>query len=238
MMRIRRSADRGHFNHGWLDTYHSFSFADYHDPDHMGFRALRVINEDRVAPGAGFDLHPHRDMEIVTVVLAGALQHRDSLGHSAVLKPAEVQRITAGRGILHSEFNPSATEPVHLLQIWLFPRERGLTPDYRQQAFPATADGVLQTLVSPDGRAGSLVIQQDAALYRGVLQDGQSLAHRLAHRRHAWLQLIRGGVRVADDAATATSVQLTTGDGLAVTDAGALTVAANAAAEFLLFDLA
>lgn len=236
MMQVRRSADRGHFNHGWLDTYHSFSFADYHDPDHMGFRALRVINEDRIAPGAGFGMHPHRDMEIVTVMLAGALQHRDSLGHAAVLRPGEVQRITAGRGVLHSEFNASATEPAHLLQIWLFPRARGLTPDYAQQAVAASSDGVLQPLVSPDGRAGSLVIQQDATLYRATLGAGQSLTHVLAPPHHAWVQVLRGGLGVADDGSPA--AVLAAGDGAAMNEIAALTITAEADAEFLLFDLA
>src|SRR6266550_4570151 len=166
MFSIRKSSDRGHFDHGWLNTYHTFSFADYYDPAHMGFRSLRVINEDRVAPGAGFGMHGHRDMEIVTCVLSGALEHKDSLGHGEVLRPGEFQHMSAGRGIRHSEFNPSATEPVHLYQIWLLPRESGLEPSYAQKAFdPAHRTGRWQLVASPNGADGSLKIQQDARIY-------------------------------------------------------------------------
>src|SRR5947208_2815335 len=170
MFHLRQAAERGHFNHGWLDTYHTFSFGDYYDPTHMGFRALRVINEDRVAPGQGFGMHGHRDMEIVTIVLEGALEHRDSLGNGEVLRPGELQRMSAGTGIRHSEFNPSPTEPVHLYQIWLWPRAQGLTPSYEQKPFDSKQKrDRLQLVAAPDGRDGSLTIHQDAELYLGAL---------------------------------------------------------------------
>src|SRR5436190_2216438 len=163
MIRVRKAAERGHFDHGWLDTYHTFSFGDYYDPQHMSFRALRVINEDRVNPGGGFGMHGHRDMEIITLVLAGQLEHKVSLGTGSVIRPGELQRMSAGSGIRHSEFNPSATEAAHLLQIWLLPRERGLTPEYEQREFPAAGrDGQWQMVASDDGRQGSLTIHQDA----------------------------------------------------------------------------
>src|SRR5436190_17208179 len=166
MFNIRKSSDRGHFNHGWLDTYHTFSFGDYYDPAQMGFRSLRVMNEDRVAPGGGFGMHGHRDMEIVTLVLSGALEHKDSLGHGEALRPGELQHMTAGRGIRHSEFNPSATESVHLYQIWLLPRVAGLPPSYSQKAFdPAQRNGQWQLVASPDGADGSLRIEQEARIY-------------------------------------------------------------------------
>src|SRR4051794_4156390 len=197
MIRIRKAGERGHFDHGWLDTYHTFSFADYYDSAHMGFRALRVINEDRVRPGHGFGMHGHRDMEIVTCVLEGALQHRDSLGSGAVLRPGELQRITAGTGVMHSEFNPSATEPVHLYQIWLLPERKGLTPDYEQRAFdPGERDGRLRLVASRDGRDGSLTVHQDAELYLATLRPGGRVRHELRDGRHAWLQVARGGVTV------------------------------------------
>jgi redox-sensitive bicupin YhaK (pirin superfamily) len=231
MLQIRRAGERGHFNHGWLDTYHTFSFADYYDPDSMGFRALRVINEDRVAPGQGFGTHGHRDMEIVTIVLEGALEHRDSLGNGAVLPPGELQRMSAGTGIRHSEFNPSATEPVHLYQIWLLPDRQGLTPSYEQKAFPAAEKaGRFRLVASPDARDGSLAIHQDATLYLATLEKGQEVRHDLKPGRHAWLQVLRGAVAVNDQA-------LSAGDGVAVSDEAALRVRATAPAEVLLFDL-
>jgi quercetin 2,3-dioxygenase len=232
MLTLRKSSDRGHFNHGWLDTYHTFSFGDYYDQEQMGFRALRVMNEDRIAPGAGFGMHGHRDMEIVTYVLSGALAHKDSLGHEEVLRPGEFQRMTAGRGIRHSEFNPSQTEPVHLYQIWLLPREGGLTPSYEQKAFdPAGRDGRWQLVASPTGADGSLVIQQDARIYLAVLQPDQTLDFDLATGRHAWLQVLRGSVELNDAA-------LATGDGAAVSDEPRLFVRAAPPAELMLFDLA
>src|SRR3954454_20676746 len=195
MIQIRRGEERGHFDHGWLDKFHSFSFSDYYDPRQMGFRSLRVINEDRVAPGRGFGMHPHRDMEIVTYVLSGSLAHRDSLGTGSVLRAGELQRMTAGTGIRHSEFNDSTTEPVHLYQIWLLPERRGLEPGYEQRGF---ADeefrGGFRVVVSPDGRDGSLTIRQDATLHLARLDAGEAASYVLRPGRHAWVQVLRGGV--------------------------------------------
>jgi redox-sensitive bicupin YhaK (pirin superfamily) len=232
MIQVRRKDERGHFDHGWLDTYHTFSFADYYDPRQMGFRSLRVINEDRVKPGYGFGRHGHRDMEIVTYVLEGALEHKDSLGHGEVLRPGEFQRITAGTGIEHSEFNPSSSEPVHLYQIWLLPERRGLTPGYEQKAFPdAEKHGRWRVVASRDGRDGSLTINQDAAIALATLDAGRELTYPLAPGRHAWLQVLRGTVGVNGEA-------LTAGDGVAVSAEEALTVRATEASEVMLFDMA
>jgi redox-sensitive bicupin YhaK (pirin superfamily) len=231
MHTIRKAIDRGHLNHGWLDTYHTFSFGDYYDPAQMGFRALRVMNEDRVAAGQGFGMHPHRDMEIVTLVLSGALAHKDSLGHGETLRPGELQRMTAGRGIRHSEFNPSDSEPVHLYQVWLLPREAGLAPSYEQKAFdPAERAGRWQLVASPDGASGSLTIQQNASILLADVAEGQTLKYALAAGRHAWLQVLRGSV-------TANGVALETSDGLAVSDESELELQANRDAELMLFDL-
>jgi quercetin 2,3-dioxygenase len=232
MITIRPGNQRGHFNHGWLDTFHTFSFADYFDPAHHNFRTLRVINEDRVAPGQGFGMHGHRDMEIVTIVLEGALEHRDNLGNGEVLRPGEVQRMSAGTGIRHSEFNPSATDPVHLYQIWLFPREKDLTPGYEQKALdPALRRNRLQLVATLDGRDGALTIQQDAELYLAELTAGASVTHPLRPTRAAWLQVLRGK-------ASANGRTLAAGDGAAVEDETALTILAQEDAEVLLFDLA
>ena len=190
---IRRSADRGHADHGWLDARHSFSFAGYHDPAHMGFRSLRVINQDRVAPGGGFPTHPHRDMEIFTYVLEGALQHRDSMGNGRSLRPGQIQLMSAGSGITHSEFNPSATEPLHLLQIWIHPHTRGLEPSYTEWEPDADTVSLPKVLIiSPDGRESSAVIRQDADIYRIKLQPGETIHHTLAGGRGLWLQVIHG----------------------------------------------
>ncbi len=232
MIAIRKAQERGHFNHGWLDTWHTFSFGDYFDPEHHHFRALRVMNEDRIAPGQGFGMHGHRDMEIVTYVLAGALEHRDSLGNGEVLRPGELQRMTAGSGIRHSEFNRSSTEEVHLYQIWLFPEEKGLTPSYEQRAFPeAERRSRWRLVASRDGRDGALTIHQDADLYLATLDADQQLTFELRPSRHAWLQLLRG-------AATLNGEPMQAGDGAAVSDETTLTIAAEAGAEVLLFDLA
>ncbi len=231
MIRVRQASQRGHFDHGWLDTFHTFSFADYYDPAHMGFRALRVINEDRVQPGEGFGMHGHRDMEIITYVLEGALQHRDSLGSGSVLRPGELQHMTAGTGIRHSEFNPSATEPVHLYQIWLLPERAGLTPRYDQRAFPeAQRQGQLRVVASRDGRDGSLEVHQDVDVFLASLDAGQRVTHTLNPGRHAWLQLLRGAVQLQDR-------KLTAGDGAAVSGEPGLTVATLEPAEVMLFDL-
>ncbi|MGH7392239.1 MAG: pirin family protein [Candidatus Rokuibacteriota bacterium] len=232
MIHVRRSDERGRFDHGWLDTRHTFSFADYHDPRWMGFRHLRVINEDRVQPGQGFPTHGHRDMEIVSYVLAGGLEHRDSLGTGSVIRPGDVQRMTAGTGVRHSEFNASAAEPVHFLQIWILPEAADLPPGYEQKTF-AEADrrGRLRLVGSRDGREGSVTVHQDVALYAGVLAPGEKVAHALAPGRHAWLQVARGVV-------TLNGKRLGQGDGAAASGELELTVAAETAAEILLFDLA
>lgn len=231
MMQVRRSNERGHFDHGWLDTYHTFSFSDYVDPQHMNFRVLRVMNEDRVDPGEGFPTHGHRDMEIITYVLEGALAHKDSLGHGETLRPGELQHMSAGTGIQHSEFNPSSTEPVHLYQIWIFPERRGLAPSYGQRAFPAAErHNRLRLVASPDGRDGSLPIRQDATLYLATLDNGQQVSHPLAPGRHGWLQVLRGDVRLGN-------ATLTAGDGAALSEEPTLTVQATADAEVMVFDL-
>jgi redox-sensitive bicupin YhaK (pirin superfamily) len=232
MIRLRKAADRGHFDHRWLDTWHTFSFADYYDPDQLGFRALRVINDDRVQPGQGFGMHGHRDMEIVTYVLDGALEHRDSLGNGSVLRAGELQRMTAGTGVRHSEFNPSPTEPVHLYQIWLLPERKGLEPSYEQRPFPEEErQGGLRLVASPDGADGSLTIRQDARLYLSTLRAGDVVSHALKPGRHAWLQVLRGRVTLNGHA-------LATGDGAAVSEERALDLSADRGAEVLLFDLA
>ncbi len=232
MLRIRRGGERGHFNHGWLDTYHTFSFSSYYDPEHVQFRALRVMNEDRVAPGQGFGMHGHRDMEIVTYVLEGELAHKDSLGNGETLHAGELQRMTAGTGIRHAEFNPSETAPVHLYQIWLLPEREGLTPSYEQKAFdPASRQNDWQLVASRDAANGSLKINQDARLYLAQVQPGKTLSYELAAGRHAWLQVLRGKVRLSND-------ELSAGDGVAVSEERGFQVQAADNAEILLFDLA
>ena len=222
MLAIRRANDRGHANHGWLDTKHTFSFANYYDARHMGFRGLRVINEDRVAPGQGFGTHPHRDMEIISYVLDGALEHRDSMGNGSVIRPGEVQRMSAGTGIRHSEFNASRSEPVHFMQIWILPRAAGITPSYEQRAFSDDErSDRLRLVVDPEGRDGALAINADARLYASILALGQSVTHELAAGRHAWMQVARGRVEVGGQ-------QLGAGDGASTSDAGTLTIRARA----------
>lgn len=232
MIQVHKSADRGHFNHGWLDTYHTFSFADYRDPEHTHFQSLRVMNEDCVAPGRGFGTHPHRDMEIVTYVLSGALEHRDSMGNGEVLRPGEFQRMSAGSGITHSEFNPSPNEPVHLYQIWLFPETKGIEPSYEQKKFSdEERHNRLRLVASRNAADGSLLIHQDARIYLSRLDAGQEVKHTLDAGRHAWLQVLRGDVTLNGD-------ELHTGDGAGVSDETALSIKANADAEVMLFDLA
>lgn len=227
----RPSGARGHLNHGWLDTYHTFSFASYYDPAHMGFRDLRVINEDRVAGGAGFGTHPHRDMEIVTYLLDGALEHRDSMGSVSILRPGDVQRMSAGTGVTHSEVNASRDEPVHLLQIWIVPERRGLTPEYEERTFPAAdRTNVLRPIVAADARDGAMRIHQDVAVYASILDAGASVTHALAPGRHAWLQVARGGV-------TLNGVTLAAGDGAVVSGEPSLEIVAEQPSEILLFDL-
>ena len=232
MLQIRRSNERGRFDFGWLDTRHTFSFGDYHDPQHMGFRTLRVMNEDRVQPGLGFGMHPHRDMEIVTLILRGALEHRDSLGNGEILRAGELQRMTAGTGIFHSEFNPSMTEPVHLYQIWLRPRERGLTPGYEQRRFdPAQRDGRWQLVATPDARDESLLIHQDATISLGRVRPGEPLTAEIGPERGAWFQVLDGRVQLDDQT-------LEAGDGISVEQRSAMTFRSTDGAELLWFDLA
>lgn len=232
MIQIRKAADRGHFDFGWLDTYHTFSFDRYYDPNHMAFRSLRVINEDRVAPATGFPTHSHRDMEIITYILEGELRHQDSMGNGSVIRPGDVQRLTAGTGVSHSEFNSSQTDPVHLLQIWILPNERGLTPGYEQKAF--TEDerrGQLRLIASADGRSGSVTINQNANVYASILEQAQEVTYELGTGRHVWVQVARGAVSIDGQI-------LDQGDGAGIRDETSVRVVGERAAEILLFDLA
>ncbi|HXJ85258.1 MAG TPA: pirin family protein [Candidatus Binatia bacterium] len=232
MITIRPSAERGGGNHGWLNTKHTFSFADYWDPKWMGFRSLRVINEDRVAPNTGFPTHPHRDMEITTYVLEGKLEHKDSLGTGSVILPGDGQRMTAGSGIRHSEFNPSTTAPVHFLQIWIQPEKAALPPSYEQKSFLETEkQGKLRLIASPDANNGSVKINQDAQLYVTLLKPGEEVTHEFSPGRFGWLQVARGTVEL-------NGKKLNQGDGAAISDVKKLTIKGVDDAEVLLFDLA
>jgi redox-sensitive bicupin YhaK (pirin superfamily) len=232
MITLRRAAERGITRTDWLDSRHSFSFGEYFDPRHESFRSLRVLNDDRIAGGGGFGMHPHRDFEIVTYVVSGSVQHRDSLGHQGTIGAGEVQRMTAGTGILHSEFNPSAVEPLHLLQIWLTPERRGLTPSYEQRLFAAEERRARwRLLASSDGRDGSVTIHQDVAILGSLLEPGDTIRHELSPGRHAWLQVARGKIGLNGQAMMA-------GDGAALSDESALIVTAREGSELLLFDLA
>lgn len=232
MTRIRKSQERGHANHGWLDTYHSFSFADYYDPEHMGFRSLRVINEDRVAGGSGFPMHPHRDMEIITYVVSGTLEHRDSTGGKGLLRAGDLQHMTAGSGVRHSEFNHSRTDPVHLLQIWILPDRKGLPPTYSDTSLTAVnGTGPLKLVAAQDGKDGTLKIHQDVALYVGRLGAGEAIEHVLKPERHAWVQLIEGVL-------TVNGQSLTSGDAAVISNETAVALTAGESAHFLVFDLA
>jgi quercetin 2,3-dioxygenase len=229
---IRSAESRGHENHGWLDSFHSFSFARYHDPKYMGFGPLRVINEDRVQPGAGFATHGHSDMEIISYVLDGALEHKDSLGTGSVIRPGDVQRMSAGSGVRHSEFNHSKTEPVHFLQIWIIPETQGLKPSYEQKTFgPDERRGNLRLIGSRDGRDGSVTIHRDVDLYAAVLSSGQIVTHTVSAGRGAWLQVARGAVNFNDK-------PLKVGDGVAIDAPGLLRIEGEQEAEILLFDMA
>jgi hypothetical protein len=229
---LRPSEQRGHADFGWLNSRHSFSFGHYYDPKHMGFGALRVINEDRVVPGAGFDTHGHEDMEIVSYVLDGALEHKDSIGTGSVIRPGDVQRMTAGTGIRHSEYNHSKTDPVHFLQIWIVPERKGLEPGYEQKAFDAAERrGKLRLLGSRDGRDGSVTIHQDVDLHGSVLDTGEEVSFQVRPGRKAWIQIARGTVTAGDQ-------PLYAGDGYGVTEPGPIAITATDAAEFLVFDLA
>ncbi len=230
MIKLRLANQRGHANHGWLDSYHSFSFADYYDPEQVGFRSLRVINEDRVQGGKGFDLHPHRDMEIVTYVISGALKHEDCMGHAAVMKAGDVQRITAGTGIEHSEYNHSRNIPVHFLQIWLLPSQQGLPPDYAQESFGDAPQNALTLACSPDGRNKSIRINQGCDLFIGKLGPHAKITHSSRNKRNAWIQLIAGTLGL-------NGTMLSPGDGAMVQDELVLHLDSEASAHFLLFDL-
>ena len=229
---LRPARERGHADHGWLKSAHSFSFADYYDPAHMGFRSLRVINDDWIAPSTGFGLHGHRDMEIVTYILHGAVRHQDSSGGQGVLGRGEVQSMTAGSGIRHSEYNASDSETLHLLQIWLQPNARDLPPAYQQRLFADTAKrNTLRLIAAPEGKDGALPIHQDAWVYASLLDADGTVTHHVAPGRGAWIQMAEGTITVGD-------VILTTGDGLAIEDEAQITITAGAPSEFLLFDLA
>jgi redox-sensitive bicupin YhaK (pirin superfamily) len=231
MISIRPSSQRGDADHGWLHSKHTFSFADYHDPAQMGFRSLRVINEDRVAPGRGFGTHAHRDMEIISYVLEGSIEHKDSMGTGSVIKPGDVQRMTAGTGVQHSEYNHSKQEPVHFLQIWIVPERARLQPSYEQKAFSdAEKQGKLRLVAAQNGRDGAVTVHQDMALYAALLAPNESVVHRV-ERGHAWIQVVRGSITVNGQA-------LATGDGAAITGEPELTIAGVEPAELLLFDLA
>jgi quercetin 2,3-dioxygenase len=230
MMTVRKSNERGHANHGWLDSYHTFSFADYYDPQWMGYRSLRVINDDRVAAGMGFGMHPHRDMEIVTYVLSGALEHKDSMGNGSVIKAGDVQYMAAGSGVRHSEFNPSSDAEVHLLQIWIMPDAKGLPPRYAEKHFAATKPGALHLVTSKSGRDDSIAINQDADLWLAKLESGQRVSHQLAPGRHAW-------VHVAEGEVTLNGTKLASGDAAALNDGSLIELSAANASQVLLFDL-
>lgn len=231
MIKVRRAEERGAANFGWLDSKHTFSFGHYYDPEHMGFGPLRVINEDRVEAGQGFDTHGHKDMEIISYVLEGALEHEDSIGTGSVIRPGDVQRMTAGSGIRHSEFNHSKTEPVHFLQIWVLPQREGLDPGYEQKSFSREdRSGALRLLASPSGEGGALTIHQDASLYGALLGEGDQLSHAVKPGRRVWVQLARGSVTVNGE-------RLSAGDGAALSDEPLITIAATSDAELLLFDM-
>jgi len=231
MIALRKADERGHANHGWLDSYHSFSFADYHDPQHMGYSSLRVINEDYVQPGKGFGTHGHRDMEIITYILEGALEHKDSMGNGSVIRPGDVQRMSAGTGVQHSEFNPSQSEIVHLLQIWIEPNVTGIEPSYEEKHFDAASKrGTPRLIASSDGHDGSVTIHQDASVYAALIDGTERVSHQLAAGRKAYVHVARGKVSVNGKA-------LSAGDALKASDESTLVLDHGIQAEVLLFDL-
>lgn len=238
MIKIREAGKRGHADHGWLNTWHTFSFASYRNDEHIGFRALRVMNEDRIAPGRGFGTHAHDNMEIVSYVLDGALEHKDSMGNGEILRPGEFQRISAGSGITHSEFNPSSTEPTHFYQIWLLPKVHDVEPSYEQKRFDdAELSNSFRLVASPDGQDGSLMINQDARIYLARLDDSTALDFQIISGRSIWLQVLRGSIRVSGSGEDG-NVALDTSDGAAITGETLLGIEATSAAELMLFDLA
>ena len=230
MITIRKSEERGHVNHGWLDSHFTFSFADYYDPEHMGFRTLRVINDDVVAPGQGFGMHPHRDMEIVTYILSGAIEHKDSMGNGRVIRPGEVQYMAAGTGVTHSEFNPSSTEPAHLLQIWMLPDKKGMKPNYAERSFVKAETGKWHLAVSKAGRDGSIAINQDADLLFAKLNPGEKLNYSFKPNRHGWLHVAEGEIELD-------KLKLKSGDAVAFSDEKGFSLTAKPATQVLLFDL-
>ena len=230
MITIRKAEERGHAHLDWLNTWYTFSFADYHDPDHMGFRALRVINDDTIAGGGGFGTHPHRDMEIITYILSGALEHKDSMGNGRVIRPGEVQYMAAGTGVTHSEFNPSAREPVHLLQIWILPDRKAAKPAYAERSFAGATNGKFHLAASKSGRDGSIPINQDVDVFVGKLGAGQKISHMLKPGRHGWLQVAEGRVGL-------NGMPLKAGDGAAVSDESQLVLESTGPAQVILFDL-
>jgi redox-sensitive bicupin YhaK (pirin superfamily) len=229
MMTIRKANERGHADHGWLNSYHTFSFADYHDPNWMGFRSLRVINDDRVAGGRGFGKHPHRDMEIISYVLEGSLEHEDSMGNGRIIKPGEFQYMAAGTGVLHSEYNPTK-DPAHFLQIWIVPDKTGYKPGYGEKSYAAAQPGELNLVASKSGRDGSIAINQDTDLWLAKFSDGEVLKHQIQRNRHAWVQVAEGSVAL-------NGKLLEAGDGAAVSEESALEFAGKGKAQVLLFDL-
>jgi hypothetical protein len=230
MITVRKAGERGHASFDWLDTWYTFSFADYHDDRYMGFRALRVINDDTIAGGGGFGTHPHRDMEIITYVLSGALEHKDSMGNGRIIRPGEVQYMAAGTGVAHSEFNPSPTEPVHLLQIWILPDHKGAKPVYAEKKFAQAAPGKFYLAATKSGRDGSIPINQDADVFIGKLGGGDKISHTLKPGRHGWLQLAEGEVKL-------NGLPLKAGDGAAVSDESRLIIESAGPAQVILFDL-
>ncbi len=230
MMKIRKSNERGHAEHGWLDSYHTFSFANYYDPNWMGYRSLRVINDDLVMPGQGFGTHPHRDMEIITYILSGALEHKDSMGNGRVIRPGDVQYMAAGTGVQHSEFNPSRDESVHLLQIWIQPDAKGVTPRYEEKSLKDARSGTLHLVTSKTGRDGSIAINQDADLWIGKFEVGQKVTHSLSSNRHAWLHVAEGEINLNGE-------ELVAGDAAALSNETQLGLSANKPSQVLLFDL-
>lgn len=232
MIAIRKAEERGHADHGWLNSYHSFSFANYYDPQHMGFKTLRVINEDKVQANQGFGTHSHRDMEIISYVLEGALENKDTMGTSSIILPGEVQVMSAGTGVTHSEYNHSKTDLVHFLQIWITPNQKGLKPRYEQKMYSAEEKhGNLRLIASQDGRDGSVTIHQDANLYASLLDAGQQVNYQINPNRHAWLQVIKGDISL-------NGKPLAAGDGAAISDENQIAIEAKNSTEFLLFDLA
>ena len=231
MIQVRKSEERGHFDHGWLNTYHTFSFSEYYDPKHMSFRHLRVINEDFVAPANGFGTHPHENMEIITYIIQGELEHKDSMGNGSVIRPGDVQRMSAGTGVTHSEFNPSKSGRVHLLQIWIFPEKKGIEPSYEQNHFaPESRVNQLRLVASRDGAQGSVTIHQDAKVFVSTLEPGHQLEHSVAKGRSAWIQVIRGALDL-------NGTELSQGDGAAITEESKLSLRSSKESEFILFDL-